>query len=126
MNRSRALLLALLLTAACGGVQAAPGTAPRSRYILTADEIAAAGVNTAYDALMRLQPGWVHGAREGRVGVFINGSMVGDITFLHELPANQIGEARYVVRGALRAELGERRAKGLTGAIMIRTSRPRS
>jgi hypothetical protein len=126
MHPSRTLLLALALAAACGTAQTGPGVAPHSRSVLTAEQIAAANVNTAYDALSRLQPGWLQSARSGHVGIFINGTMAGGVDFLHQLPASQIGEARYVNRGNLRSELSPTQAEGLTGAILIRTSRPRS
>jgi hypothetical protein len=126
MIRSRTLLLALVLTAACGAAQTGSEDRPRptSRDLLTAEQVAATGLTSAYDVISRLQPGWLQSARGSTVAVFVNGSMVGDVEFLRELPASQVAEARYITYRNLQAELGAAKAYGLNGAIMIRTSRP--
>lgn len=117
------LLLSLLASAACASAGTQGGGTRSRNDALTAEDIATAQVTTLYDAISRLQPGWLQAARSGEVAVFVNGSMVGGVDFLTEIPASQVREVRFLNRSSLRTELSPRQAEGLTGAILVRTAR---
>jgi type IV pilus biogenesis protein CpaD/CtpE len=126
MKPFRHLLSALLLlVAACASTGSTTGSTRSPYDALTAEDIASTGTNTAYDAISRLQPGWLQAARSGQVAIFVNGTPAGGVNFLHQIPASQVSEARFLNQRSLRAELSPTQAEGLTGAILIRTARIR-
>ena len=69
---------------------------------ISASAIAAAHVETAYDAVLRLQPSWLlgHGARshdaESRPVVYLNDHVLGGVDQLRELPVENIREIQFL------------------------------
>jgi hypothetical protein len=126
MNLRRTVLAALvLLTSACASAPAGerPAGAPRVRRdLITYEQIVATEQHTLFDAIQRLQPGWLTPQGNGLntvIGVFMNGARVGGIDFLRQIPASQVQEVRFLNNRGIGAELTTRQAAGLGSAIMI-------
>lgn len=125
----RVFLLSLLLTAvACASNQAVPADRTRTRSDrLTNEEIVRTGMWNMFDVIQRLQPGWLSAQYEGGksvpIGVFVDGARVGNSDFLRQIPASQIGEARFLTNRDVRAELTYRQHADIGSAIMLTTLR---
>jgi hypothetical protein len=119
--RQSATLLAALSLAACASGSSAGGdtaAAPRrNSTVITAQEIAAAtGASTAYDVVRQLRPAWlvergIRGtggaaapgaltstATEGPAGVVVyrDGTRLGGFSELQNIPAETVGEIRWL------------------------------
>jgi hypothetical protein len=93
----------LAIAAALGCASAATSGAPRNRNILTWEEIAAAHVSNAYDAVERLRPLWLRGHGPTSINtpgtqfatVYIDGQRYGELSTLRGLNPDLISEIRY-------------------------------
>ena len=95
--------LAALFFAACA---ASTGTKPsrRSTNLITAEEVTASTARDAYEAVQLLRPEWfiprgVTSIRAPQATVpvaYLEGSKLGDIENLHNIPAMDIAEIRFV------------------------------
>ena len=106
--------LCLIAIAAVLGCATGSGTPKPSRNpnLLTAKEIESANVSTAYDAVERLRPLFLHSRGEISMSnqraqfatVYLNGQRYGDLSSLRSLLASQVLEIRYysVAEGAAR------------------------
>ena len=126
MLRRTFLLTLLLAVAACGSAEVAPENRPRTRSDrLTQDDILQTGMTTMYDVIQRLQPAWLIPQREkglpAPVGVFMDGTRVGNADFLRQIPATQVVEARFLNNRQIAAELTRRQQEGIASAIMLRS-----
>lgn len=102
------LVLALpLLLAACGGgpARTAPTSQPtRIPEVITADEIAAVSVNTAYEAVQRLRPQFLHvrgrssimNRGADRPIVYLDENRLGDVDALRRIPAREVLQIRWL------------------------------
>lgn len=131
MKINRLALYALvLLASACAPVGAGNSTdgvrttRPR-RDLITQEQIAATEQHTLFDAIQRLQPSWLvpQGTLDTIIGVFVDGTAVGGIDFLRQMPASQVQEVRFLNNRAIGAELTTRQAAGLGSAIMVMSRR---
>jgi hypothetical protein len=77
--------------------------APLSRHVLLGDEIQAAAVGTAYQAVARLRPEWLQ--RRGRISrdpaagavvVYLNGMRQGGVSALDAIAADNILDMEYL------------------------------
>ena len=127
--RLRILFLSLLVAvAACGSAQVAPENRTRSRSDrLLQDEIVATGMTNMYEVIQRLQPAWLNPQRErgvpAPIGVFVDGTRVGNVEFLRQIPSSRVLEARFLNNRQISAELTSRQQQGLGSAIMLTTRR---
>lgn len=127
--KRRLLVVALLLFAgACGSAQVAPENRTRTRSDkLFQDEIVATGMANMYDVIQRLQPTWLIPQRErglpAAVGVFVDGSRVGTVEFLRQIPSGTVLEARFLSNREISAELTSRQQAGIASAILLTTRR---
>ena len=94
-------LLATVAVLACAS--AGSSGAPRDRNIVTWEEIAAAHVTNAYEAIERLRPLWLrsHGPTSINTPgtqfatVYVDGQRYGELTTLHNLNSEQIAVIHY-------------------------------
>ena len=101
----RLVLAAALALLACGSPAPRGGRPlPRDGNILRADEIAAAEVGTAYDAIMRLRPRFLMGRGStsinlpysGGVRIYVDGVYQQRADDLRSVPASDIVYIRYL------------------------------
>jgi hypothetical protein len=94
---------AIAAAAVLGCASAGTSGAPPNRSLITDEEIAAAHVTSAYDAVERLRPLWLrsHGetsiVRQGTeyANVYVDGQRYGDLSSLRGLQAMHVLEMRY-------------------------------
>ncbi len=93
-------LLLLLLPLCVGGCSASTRGPAGERNLITHEEVSRAGVSDAYQLIERLRPLWLRsrGGRSTRleteIVVFVNGSMVGGVDTLHEIPIEIVESVR--------------------------------
>src|SRR5581483_11333938 len=94
----------------------------RDQNVITADEIAAASVNTAQQAVEKLRPDWLRRAqlqRTAEIGasvalaVFVNGNEVGGVTELQRISSQQVREIRFTPGADAATQFGPRFAAGI-------------
>jgi hypothetical protein len=123
-----AVLAAVLACTACAAAAPSPSSdAPRTRRdLITYEQLMRTEESTLYEAIMRLQPGWLQRVsrhNDSDIGVFVNGARVGSVEFLQQLPASQVQEVRYLNSRQIEAELTSLQSRGLGSAIMITSRR---
>ena len=100
-----ALSLTLAAAAACSttapyGFHQATAAPFPSRDLLGEAEIQNAHVSTAYDAINRLRPGFIHWQRNATASqrrlVYVDGTLMGGVEWLQSIPATDIHEVRLV------------------------------
>lgn len=101
--RASPFVLALALAGAACAPARPGGAAPsRDSYILRADEIAAANVSTAYDAVMRLRPQFLSGRGRSAFGddqgvrFYIDGIPQTSVEDLRSISAGDVVYIRYL------------------------------
>ena len=128
MKRRLFSLAVVLLATACGSAQVAPENRTRTRADrLTMEEIQRTELLNMYEVIQRLQPSWLiapqNRGRAMEVGVFMDGTRVGNVEFLRNIPASQVAEARYLRGSAVTTEISSRQAFNLGAAIMLTSHR---
>ena len=128
-------LVAVAAILGCAPASSTSGTSrasavPRSRNLLTAQEIVAANADfaTAYEAVARLRPNWLsshgvssvnrQGTDPGVAIVFVNGQHYGDVNSLRNIQAPQVADIRYYNETESGAKFGLR--GGTNGVIEVR------
>ena len=125
--RNAGLLLCALLVVACGTRTAAGN---RSSDTLTRQQMIDAGATTVYDAVQKLQPSWfsTRGPRSLTdetptvASVYVNGSNVGDISYLRNLRPDNVDHLRYWDVGEAGARFGMGHLRGVI-EVVLRTGR---
>lgn len=125
--RNPGLLLCVALLAACGTRTAAGN---RSSDTLTRQQMIDAGATTVYDAVQKLQPSWfsTRGPRSLTdetptvASVYVNGSNVGDISYLRNLRPDNVDHLRYWDVGEAGARFGMGHLRGVI-EVVLRTGR---
>jgi hypothetical protein len=120
------LMLALLPVTACASGGGGNGSAGSARDVITAEEIEAISVTTAYDAIQRLRPTFLRarGANSftsgdsGRPVVYVNGIRSGEIEVLQQIPAQTVLDIQYLNASEATQRFGTGNAGG---AILVRT-----
>ncbi|MGH7500506.1 MAG: hypothetical protein ACREL7_02000 [Longimicrobiales bacterium] len=117
-----------VLAASC-----APATTgrPSDRNVITAGDIATAHVQTAWEAVERLQPQWLTSRGATSItdptptvaSVFLNGVEVGDVDYLKSIIAVDVSEMRYYPPGEAGARFGMGHPRGV---ITVTTGNPRT
>ncbi len=95
-------LIAVPAVLGCATASGTSGTR-RDSSLITEQEIAAANVTTAYDAIERLRPLYLHSHGQTSINtrgtqyasVYVDGQRYGDLSSLRNLLANQVREIRY-------------------------------
>ena len=126
--RNAGLLLCALLAAAACGTRTAAGN--RSSDTLTRQQMIDAGATTVYDAVQKLQPSWfsTRGPRSLTdetptvASVYVNGSNVGDISYLRNLRPDNVDHLRYWDVGEAGARFGMGHLRGVI-EVVLRTGR---
>jgi hypothetical protein len=121
MRHTVAALLALTV-AACAS---APAGDQPNRNVITADQIAAIQAGNAFDAVQKLEPGWLNPRGPSSVtdptptvaSVFMNGTHVGDIDYLRNIGVIEIREIRYFPAGQASARFGIGHPRGVIEVI---------
>ncbi len=123
-----------VLAAGCASGGGPGAAAPRTnRDVLTAEEIAAAGVRNAYEAVSRLRPGWLtHSGTTGRahtIRVIVDDTPYmdpsgdapeGSAAALRSIQASEVLEIRFLSADEATTRFGT----GYTaGALLVRTLR---
>ncbi len=113
-----ALAVALLAATACasGGM----GTSGM-RDILTAQDIAASGAQTAYEAVQRLQPNWlttrgassVNSSGPEQADVYFGGVNMGGPQYLQSVLASEVKELHYYDAGQAATRFGMGHPRGV-------------
>ncbi len=130
MKRLILVLMLLLAAAACAATQGTSGPRTQTRSDrLTQDEIEDSGLTNMYEVIQRLRPGWLRRHQKlgvsWDVGVFMDGARVGEADFLRQIPASQVGDARYLTNAYVEVELSNIQQDGLGTAIMLTSIRAR-
>lgn len=121
----RFMLLCLVCTlAACASTGVRPS---RSSDLITADEIEAASVSNAYDAIARLRPAFLRGRGQSSIQtpgsdlpiVYVNGLRTGTIEHLRSIPAQDVQQIRYINATDATTRFGT----GHTGGVIEVTTR---
>ena len=102
VRRPAALLLAMLLGAACGGSRhGEQQPTPRDRELLTAEQLRSQHFTSAYDAVLALRANWLHTRGNDsftsptRVLVYVDGTRYGGVESLRTLPVISINYIRH-------------------------------
>lgn len=124
----RLLLLAIVAGAAACASKGASGTSSspsRSPRLITAAEIQAVGVVSAYQAIARLRPLWLQrratlnsNPREGIVVAYVDGVRVGGPEQLERVQASSVTEIAYLNGPDATTRFGMGHSGG---AILVRT-----
>jgi len=120
------LLVALAASPACASRQAAVGTA--NKNVVTLDELSATNSRYVYQALEKLRPSWltsrgpanignVREATEAVANVYINGSRMGNVTYLRQVYVSDVHEVRYWTAGEASARFGMGNPRGVIEII---------
>lgn len=132
MRRGFALFSVLAAVLAFGACASTGGMSGGDRNVLTADQISAIGVSTAYDAVERLRPQWLRrlqqrslagGGGSPDVGsedvvVYVDGVRSGGRDALKQVRADAVYQMRYLDASQATAEYG---TGHLYGAIDVKT-----
>lgn len=126
-NSSSAVLGALLFAAACGTMASGNGA---SRNTITRQQMIDVGASTAYDAVQKLQPSWFTSRGPRSISdntptvpdVYVNGSDVGDISYLQGLRPDDVDHLRFWDVGEASARFGMGHPRGVIEVVM-RTGR---
>jgi hypothetical protein len=102
VRRPAALLLAMLLGAACRGSGAGEQQpTPRDRELITFEQLRSQHFNSAYDAVLTLRANWLHTrgtdsfSSPTRVQVYVDGTRYGGVESLRTLPVISINFIRH-------------------------------
>jgi hypothetical protein len=126
------LLLPLALAACASGsgspASGGPASARSGHSSITAEQLLELQASNAYDALQQLRPEWLRGGtafggRPGVVVVYLDGNRYGEPLSLRQIPLEHITSMRYLNTSDMRAELPLSQLEGVSGAIMVSTSR---
>jgi hypothetical protein len=119
----------ILLCIACTLVACASagGRPTRSSDLITAEEIEAASVSNAYDAVARLRPAFLRGRGQSSIQtpgsdlpiVYVNGLRSGTIDHLRNIPAQDVQTIRFISA----TDATTRYGTGHTGGIIEVTTR---
>ena len=126
--RTRGLWLCVALLAAACGARTAGGN--RSSDTITRQQMIDVAATTVYDAVQKLQPSWfsTRGPRSLTdetptvASVFVNGSNVGDITYLRNLRPDDVDRLRYWDVSEAGARFGMGHLRGVI-EVVLRTGR---
>jgi len=96
------------------------GGTSSSRDVITAEDIAAANVQTAYDAIQRLQPNWLSARGAGSVSggsgvadVYMGGVNMGDVEYLRSVQATDVKQMRFYDAGQASTRFGQGHPRGV-------------
>ena len=135
MRRANRALLALAVggllgTTACGSARPQTNQEPATTAtrVLTNEEMTQAGVlgTTAYEAVLRLRPGFLIDRTAGRrtssqpIMVSVNGGQISAVATLNSIPASTVAEIRYLSIGEAAQRFGSR-ATGPVILVMMMT-----
>jgi hypothetical protein len=118
----RTHVLALLVTFFLVGCASTGEGGQRSqRNLITVDEIQTRDFNTAHDIVWSLRPSWLRtedrsGAYGGTITpllVYVDGSRVGDVDFLKQIPATNVTTMRYLNPSEANTRFGTGHAGGV-------------
>lgn len=119
----------ILLFIACTLIACASSGARPSRNsdLITAEEIEAASVSNAYDAVARLRPAFLRGRGQSSIQtpgsdlpiVYVNGLRTGTIDHLRNIPAQDVQTIRFISA----TDATTRYGTGHTGGIIEVTTR---
>lgn len=118
------LWVTLALLSACS--MAAQRGSSGARDVITADQMVASGARTAYEAVERLQPGWLTArgpqsmtnATPAVPDVYIGGNNVGDVDYLRGIDIVKLSEIRYYEAGEASARFGMGHPRGVIDVIL--------
>ncbi len=124
-TKKLSMLLGCVLLAACATAPAGSTTRPDGR-VLTREQLVETNATSVYIAVQHLQPGWLtsRGPRSitdtspSVASVFVNGSQVGDVTYLHQVRPDAVDEIRYYEAGEASARFGMGHPGGVINVIM--------
>ena len=124
MRRSRflSLLAVVILGSACASSGQPGQSRPRrSSNLITAEELSALSVSSAYEAVRRLRPGWLQPrGRSGLPVVFRNNTRWGDDPrSLENIRINVIAEMRFLNASDATTRYGT----GFTGGVILVVTR---
>lgn len=109
-----------LLVTACGMPAAGSGSSDARSDVITYEQMLEVNANNAYDAVQRLQPGWLSGRGPGVVpNVYVNGTRVGDVEYLRNLQVQDVARMRFYSS----SEAGGRFGMNNEGGVIEVTSR---
>lgn len=122
MRRSLLPVLAALAFAACASSGGTGSTSPRDRNLITAEEISALNVATAFDVVRQLRPEFLRsrGTMSMRQAdseyaiVYMNGMRLGGPEQLHQIRATDVQAIRYISA----ADATTRWGTGHTGGVI--------
>jgi hypothetical protein len=120
----------LLVLQLAAGVSSAAAQKGRKSNVITAEEIAKSGANSAYDVVRTLRPAWLRprGITSGQpdspgtggIQVYVDGIRMGSTDELDNVPAERVQEMRYVNANDATTKYGTGHTQG---AIEVTTKR---
>jgi len=122
-----ALLLAACASGTGGGSTGTPsGSVRRDTDLITAEEISATSVQTAYEVVRALRPAWLRRSRPtamleqnaSELLVYVDGTRFGDVESLRQIVPSTVRSIRYYSSSAAQAKFGP---GNLQGAIEVTT-----
>lgn len=113
----------VLLATACG---MPPPGANRSRKVITAAQMLEVNANDVYDGVRKLEPDWLSSrgpvsitdSTPSIASVFVNGTQMGTVEYLHNLRPDDIDEVRYYEAGEASARFGMGHPRGVIDVIL--------
>ena len=117
------MLVLCLLLAACGSMG---GRGRPSSDTITRQQMIDIAATTVYDAVQKLQPSWLstRGPRSLTddtptvASVFVNGTNVGDVTYLRNLRPDAVDRLRYWDVGEASARFGMGHPRGVIEVVL--------
>ena len=127
MDMSRRAIYLVAVVAALGCASASAKSGPhKAANLITADEIAGTNTTTAYEAVEKLRPAFLHShgtdlsrSDTGLPDVYLGVARYGDVNSLRNIPAMEVLEIRFYKGAEAATKFGMQNPTGINGVIEV-------
>jgi hypothetical protein len=127
MDMSRRAIYLIAVAAAFGCASASAKSGPhKAANLITADEIAGTNTTTAYEAVEKLRPAFLHShgtdlsrTDSGLADVYVGVARYGDVNSLRNIPAMEVLEIRFYKGAEAATKFGMQNPTGINGVIEV-------
>jgi hypothetical protein len=127
MDMSRRVIYLIAVAAALGCASASAKSGPhKAANLITADEIAGTNTTTAYEAVEKLRPAFLHShgtdlsrSDTGLPDVYLGVARYGDVNSLRNIPATEVLEIRFYKGAEAATKFGMQNPTGINGVIEV-------